>query len=257
MYQITITNHQNYITMKKTFLLIVAMLMMGSAAFAGGGFGVAIGAKAGYQTARLSYKEADIKDGFANHFNFGVFGRINIGRFYVQPELIYFKTSNIFDATVTGVGTSNLFNLPTGAHANVTLNSMNLQVPVLIGFNIIDFKLLAIRAQVGPTASFVVGSTTIFDNTYTLDGQQYDLDVENPNGNQNFDPKTIAWGLQAGIGIDVIDLITLDINYNFGLSKVFNALNDTALGNTFDFSNVDTSKQNMFMVTLGIKLIKL
>ena len=243
--------------MKKTFLLIIALLMMGSAAFAGGGFGVGIGVKAGYQTARLSYKEADIKAGFMNHFNFGVFGRINIGRFYVQPELLYFKTSNIFDATVTGVGSSNLFNLPTGAHAKVTLNSMNLQVPVLIGFNIIDIKVFALRAQVGPTANFVVGSTTLFDQTYTLDGQQYNLDTDHPNGNQNFDPKTIAWGMQAGLGIDIIDLITLDINYNFGLSKVFKALDGTALGNTFDFTNVDTSKQNMFLVTLGIKLIKL
>lgn len=245
--------------MKKTFLLVVALLMMGSAAFAGGGFGLAIGAKAGYQTSRLSYKEADIKAGFMNHFNFGVFGRINIGRLYVQPELIYFKTSNIFDATVTGVGSSNLFNLPTGARTNVTLNAMNLQVPVLVGFNIIDFKIISLRAQVGPTANFVVGSTTLFDKTYTLDGQQYDLNVDNPNGNQNFDPKAIGWGLQAGIGIDLIDLITLDINYNFGLSKVLNAMDGTALGNTFnDFSNyVDTTKQNMFLVTLGIKIIKL
>lgn len=245
--------------MKKTFLLIVTLLMMGSAAFAGGGFGIAIGAKAGYQTASLSYKEADIKDGFMNHFNFGVFGRINIGRFYVQPELLYFKTSNIFDVTVTGVGESNLFNLPTGAYTNVTLNQSNLQVPVMIGFNIIDFKLVTLRAQVGPTANFVVGSTTLFDKTYTLDGQQYDLDTEHPNGDQSFDPKTIAWGLQAGLGVDVLDLITLDINYNFGLSKVLNALQGTALENTFGLSsaNVDATKQNMFMVTLGIKLIKL
>lgn len=245
--------------MKKTFLLIVALLMMGSAAFAGGGFGVAIGAKAGYQTAKLSYKEADIKDGFMNHFNFGVFGRINIGRFYVQPELLYFKTSNIFDVTVTGVGESNLFNLPNGAYTNVTLNQSNLQVPVMIGFNIIDFKLVTLRAQVGPTANFVVGSTTLFDKTYTLDGQQYDLDTEHPNGNQSFDPKTIAWGLQAGLGVDVLDLITLDINYNFGLSKVLNGLQGTALDNTFGLSstNVDTTKQNLFMVTLGIKLVKL
>ena len=136
---------------------------------------------------------------------------------------------------------------------------MNLQMPVLVGFNIIDFKIISLRAQVGPTANFVVGSTTLFDKTYTLDGQQYDLNVDNPNGNQNFDPKTIGWGLQAGIGIDLIDLITLDINYNFGLSKVLNALDGTALGNTFnDFSNyVDTTKQNMFLVTLGIKIIKL
>ena len=89
--------------MKKTFLLLVAMLMMGSAAFAGGGFGLAIGPKVGYQTAKLSGNKADIKADFANHFSAGLFGRVNIGHFYVQPEVLYFKTSNIFDASVTGV----------------------------------------------------------------------------------------------------------------------------------------------------------
>lgn len=50
--------------MKKTFLLIAALLMMGSAAFAGGGFDIALGPKVGYQTATLSYQRDDIKAGF-------------------------------------------------------------------------------------------------------------------------------------------------------------------------------------------------
>ena len=242
--------------MKKTLLLIAALLMMGSAAFAGGGLGIAIGAKAGYQTAKLSYDQADIKDGFSNHFIAGLFGRVNIGRVYVQPEVLYFKTSNVFDAHVTGTGSTNLFNLPTGANVNLTLNSMNLQVPVLVGFNILDFDLLTLRAQVGPTANFVLKSQTIYDKTYSLDNQEYQLEPQSSN-NDDFDPKTISWGLQAGLGVDVLNLITVDINYNFGLSKVFQNLNSTVLGETFDFSNIDNTRQNMFIVTVGIKLVKL
>lgn len=34
--------------MKKTFLMMAVLLMMGSAAFAGGGFDIAIGPKVGY-----------------------------------------------------------------------------------------------------------------------------------------------------------------------------------------------------------------
>ena len=69
--------------MKKTFLLFAALLMMGSAAFAGGGFDIAIGPKVGYQTAKLSYNKANIKSDFSNHFTAGVFGRVTIGRLYV------------------------------------------------------------------------------------------------------------------------------------------------------------------------------
>lgn len=237
--------------MKKSFLLIAALLMIGSAAFAGGGIDLAIGPKVGYQTAKLSYQKADIKSSFSNHFTAGLFGRVTIGRLYVQPEVLYFKTSNIFDGHVTGVESNNLFNLPTGANVNLTLNQMNLQVPILLGVNIIDLDLITLRAQVGPTANFVLKSQTLFDKTYTINGQQAQL--ENTTTDQNFNTKSIAWGLQAGLGVDLLDFVTLDINYNFGLSKVFENLNNTTLGETFDFSNIDNTKQSLFMVTLGLK----
>lgn len=239
--------------MKKTFLLMAALLMMGSAAFAGGGFDIAIGPKVGYQTTKLSYDKADIKSGFANHFTAGLFGRVTVGRIYVQPEVLYFKTSNVFDGHVTGVPSDNLFNLPTGANVSLTLNQMNLQVPLLIGVNVIDLDLITLRAQVGPTANFVLKSQTLYDKTYTFNGQQ--TEIENTTTDQDFNPKSISWGLQAGLGIDVLKRFTLDVNYNFGLSKVFENLNDTTLGETFDFSNIDNTKQNMFMVTVGIKFL--
>ena len=239
--------------MKKTFLLIAALLMMGSAAFAGGGFDIAIGPKVGYQTAKLSYQKADIKSSFSNHFTAGLFGRVTLGRLYVQPEVLYFKTSNIFEGHVTGVESDNLFNLPTGANVNLTLNQMNLQVPIMVGVNILDFDIVTLRAQAGPTANFVLKSQTIYDKTYTIDGQQ--SEIANTTTDQDFDTKAISWGIQAGLGVDVLKRITLDINYNFGVSKMFDALNQTTLGETFDFSNIDNTKQNTFMVTLGIKLL--
>ena len=241
--------------MKKTFLLIAALLMMGSAAFAGGGFDIAIGPKVGFQTAKLSYEKADIKAGFANHFTAGLFGRITIGRLYVQPEVLYFKTSNLFDVNVTGE--DEYFNIPTGANVNLTLNQMNLQVPVLIGVNILDLDLLTLRAQVGPTANFVLKSQTLIDYTVSAtgnDGSQMTQEGNVSSDSDQFNTKTISWGLQAGLGVDVWRF-TLDVNYNFGLSKVFGALNDTPLGETFDFTNVDNTKQNLFMVTVGFKLL--
>lgn len=241
--------------MKKTFLLIAALLMLGSAAFAGGGIDLAIGPKIGYQTAKLSYNKANIKSDFSNHFTAGVFGRVTVGRVYVQPEVLYFKTTNVFDASVVGVESDNLFNLPTGAHLNLTLNQMNLQVPIMIGVNIIDLDIVTLRAQVGPTANFTLKSQTLYDETYTLDGQQFELDQNNATTDKNFDTKSISWGVQAGLGVDILKRITLDINYNFGLSKLFDKLNDTQLGETFDFTNIDNTKQNLFMVTVGFKFL--
>lgn len=240
--------------MKKTFLLIATLLMMGSAAFAGGGFDIAIGPKIGYQTAKLSYDKADIKSGFSNHFAAGIFGRVTIGRLYVQPEVIYYKTSNLFEVSVTGEGDDNYLNIPTGANVNLTLNQMNLQVPVMIGVNVLDLDLVKLRAQVGPTANFVLKSQTLVDYTVSAtgdNGEQYTQEGD-ASSDKGFDTKSISWGLQAGLGVDVWRF-TLDINYNFGLSNIFNALNNTSLGDTFDFSNIDHTKQNLFLVTVGFK----
>lgn len=240
--------------MKKTFLLIAAVLMMGSSVFAGGGFDLAIGPKVGYQTAKLSCDKADIKAGFSNHFTVGIFGRVTFGRFYVQPEVLYFNTSNLFELGVSPIEINGYgFTIPTGANVNLTLNQMNLQVPVLVGITILDFDIVSLRAQVGPTANFVLQSKTLVDYSISVDGGSSTQQAE--ANTDKFDTKSIAWGLQAGLGLDVLKIITLDVNYNFGLSKVFNSLNDTELGNYFDFSNIDNTKQNLFMVTVGVKLL--
>ena len=243
--------------MKKTFLLTAALLTMGSAAFAGGGFDITFGPKVGYQTARLSYEKASIKSGFSNHFTSGIFVRANFGRLYVQPEVLWFKTSDVFDVNVVGTGSNNYLNIPTGADVSLTLNQMCLQVPVLVGYDILDLRLITLRGHIGPTANFVLSSKTLVDYSVSAtngDGAQITQEGE-ADTNEGLNPKTISWGMQVGLGVDLLKRITLDINYNFGMSKLFGKLNDTPLGETFDFSNIDDTKQNLFMVTVGIKLL--
>lgn len=237
--------------MKKTFLILVTLLMMSSAAFAGGDFDFAIGPKVGYQTTKLSYYKADIKSSFSNHFTAGIFTRFTIGKFYIQPEVLYLNTSNIFSLTATGTQSDNLFNLPTDAQIKLTLNSMNLQVPILLGFNFLDLKILTLRAQVGPTMNFILSSKTVYDKTYSLNGTEHVID--NVDTDERIKTRNLSWGLQAGLGLDLLSRITLDINYNFGLSGILNKLDGTVMGNTFDLSKIDKSKENIFMVTVGIK----
>jgi hypothetical protein len=225
--------------------------MMGSVTFAGGDFDFAIGPKVGYQTTKLSYYKADIKSSFSNHFTAGIFARFTIGKFYIQPEALYLSTSNIFSLTATGTPSDNIFNLPTDAEIKLTLNTMDLQVPILLGFNILDIKILTLRAQVGPTMNFTLHSKTVFDNKYSLNGVEHVIDDNTTD--ERFNPKSITWGLQAGLGIDLLKRITLDINYNFGLSGILKNLDGTVMGNTFDLSKIDKSKENIFMVTVGIK----
>ena len=239
--------------MKKSFLLMAALLMMGSAAFAGGGLDFSIGPKVGYQTSKLSYQRDDIKSGFANHFTIGVFGRVEIGGFYVQPEVLWFKSSNAFNlgTNVTQDTIIGGITIPSGADMTFTLNAMNIQVPVLLGykFNVIN-DILAIRAQVGPTLNFTIPQKTLVSKAV---GNAEATEIEN----ESFDTKSIAFGLQGGVGVDVLKRITLDINYNFGISKLFGAelINNTEWGQYIDTNNISNVHTNMFMVTVGYKFL--
>lgn len=239
--------------MKKTFLLIAAMLMLGSTVFAQD---LDLGVKIGYQTPKLSYQKADIKSGFQNHLTFGIFGRVELGMLYVQPEVLYFKTDNIFALDMS----NNSDGWIPEEQVTFTLNEANLQVPILVGVKFLDLGVATLRAQAGPTANFTLASTTLFDKTFTLT-KPNEEDPEHPytqtlDDDVNIlDTKSIAWGMQVGLGADILGKLTLDINYNFGLSKVFGNLNNTNLGNYFDFSNVDNTKQSLFMVTVGYKFL--
>lgn len=233
--------------MKKSFLVLAVLLMFGSTMFAQD---LDLGVKVGFQTPNLSYQKADIQSGFQNHLIFGLFGRVELGMLYVQPEVLYFKTQNIFSLEATNISSG----LLPEENVTFTLNEANLQVPILIGVKFLDLGVATLRAQAGPTANFTLASSTLFDKTFSLtgnDGETVTIDEHE----EAFDTKNIAWGLQAGIGADILGKITLDINYNFGLSKVFGTLNKTNLNNYFDFTNVDSTKQSLFMVTVGYKFL--
>ena len=132
-----------------------------------------------------------------------------------------------------------------------TLNAMNIQVPILIGykFNIIK-NLIAIRAQVGPTLNFTIPQQTLISKAV---GTSEPVEIDN----KAFDTKSIAFGLQGGIGFDVLKRITLDINYNFGISRLFgaNLINNTEWGQYIDTNNIEDVHTNMLMVTVGYRFL--
>jgi opacity protein-like surface antigen len=239
--------------MRKSFLLMAAMLLMGSSVFAGGGYDFSIGPKIGYQTARLSYQRDDIKAGFANHFTVGLFGRIEFGRFYVQPEVLWFKSQSVFDLT-TNVEQETIVDnitIPNGANMTFTLNAMNIQVPFLVGFkHTVVNNLLAIRVQAGPTLNFTIPQKTLLNENV---GNSNPIELDN----DTFDTQNIAFGFQGGLGLDVLKRITLDVNYNFGITKAFgaDAINNTEWGQYVNTNNISDAHTNLFMVTIGYKFL--
>ncbi|MBR6273199.1 MAG: PorT family protein [Bacteroidales bacterium] len=236
--------------MKKSLLIMALLLVFGSSAFAIGG--IDLGLKVGYKTNKLSYQKEDIKAGFANSFTIGAFGRVQLAGFYVQPEILWFKTQSVFDLSTNVDHDINIVGIkvPTGGKVDFTLNAMNFQVPVLVGYKFSLIDMLAVRAQAGPTMNFTIPQKTLINQSV---GSSEPTEISN----DTFDTKSIAFGFQAGVGFDIMSKITLDINYNFGISKVFgaNIINNTEWGQYLDTNNISNAHNNMFMVTVGFKIL--
>ena len=178
--------------MKKLFTLTLLLFFIGLSAEAQI---FTIGPKLGISNTTLSLKEnADkYQSGEAKYsYHAGLFARIKITGFYIQPEL-YFNSVNgeYTDATDPNDVKS------------LEFNQNKIDMPILIGWKMGPFRINA-----GPVASF------------NLDDAP---DTSNPN-NAITDYKNSVFAYQAGIGLDISKLI-IDLRYEGNLS------NQAVLGN--------------------------
>ena len=212
----------------KKLLLILTIVLFANMAKAEG-LGIHIGPKVGYQTASLSLDKADIKTGFDEHLTLGLFGRFTIKNFIIQPELLWFKSGQVYN--FKGI---NLMDF----NPRLEFSQQNLAVPIFLGYQFLDFKFFKLRGNVGPVMYFVVDQKN---------------EINHANQDVNADANNMTWGGAVNVGIDVL-WFTLDINYSFALTNIIDKKSLVIEGESFV---LDATKQNMFTVTLGFKLISL
>ena len=167
---------------------------------------------------------------------FGVFARLTIKNIVLQPELLYFKSGKVFEVSALGNdwGLNNLIPNPT-----FTISQSNFALPIMIGYQFIDIPIIKMRANVGPVFYFAVGKAE-----YSMNGNDIPLPVESAT-------EDMTMGAALNLGLDIWKL-TLDINYSLGLTDVFDDELEIA-GHEIDLG--DDTKQNIFTVTLGFKIL--
>jgi len=185
--------------MKKFILFfVICMVSMSLHAQLPLDFGLKFGYNSSKISTNLNYSKNNV-----NHFLAGAFLRLNLSKIYVQPEA-YFCTKG----GDIGIGS---FDLKT------------IDVPVLLGYKIIDQKIVNLRIHTGPVFSF------------KLNGDADEIPEINAD---NFKDKCLAW--QFGAGVDVL-FLTFDARWEKGLNSVVSGSGDV--------------KNNMFLVSIGIKLL--
>jgi len=182
------------------------------------------GLKLGYTASKLSTNLDSIKSSMSSGFHVGAFVRFG-KRVLLQPEFYY----NLSGATFENLGAGTLDDWK----QKVTIGSLD--IPVLIGFSIIESKSFRWRIMVGPEVSFLVNSKI------------EDINLTGPI--EKSDLRTTSWFLQAGTGVDFL-FLTLDVRYQAGL----NSLISDVTGKNGVVYPVN-SKGNLVVVSLGFKII--
>jgi hypothetical protein len=216
----------------RKLLLIVFSIFLGTALMAQM---PNIGIRVGLTTSQLS---TDLSETFSSDntlgYQAGAFVRVNLGKFYIQPELIYNHRSTKLEYEVTPV--IDLDNQRVGARTEMKIGTFD--IPVIAGFKLIKTKLLNVRVFAGPVMSLATNKSLSYNYT-TGDGEEFTGEVNEPINVDDFNQ--ITWYAQAGAGVDVL-FLTFDIRYEKGLSDLYN-------GGEVNFKN------NVWVFTLGFKFI--
>ncbi|MBP8944694.1 MAG: PorT family protein [Paludibacteraceae bacterium] len=133
-----------------------------------------------------------------NNFMVGAFSRINFGKIYLQPELLYVGGKKNYSETVI-VSEGN-----TASYDKKVTMSM-IDIPVLLGYKLLDLKLANVRVFVGPKFRFNAGSKFKVEN-FNFTGEISTDDITK-------EIKKSQVGLESGLGVDILKL-TIDARFN-------------------------------------------
>ena len=142
-------------------------------------------------------------------YQFGLFARLNLGPVMLMPELLFTDTNSSI----------------TQNNVQADLDFNKIDVPVLLGV-----KFLFLRLQAGPSFSFLTKAESDVGGT-----------VEDIKDNYN----STTVGYQAGVGMDLLNLLAIDLKYEGNLSNFADASN---------FLNTD-QRQSQIVLAVGLKLI--
>jgi hypothetical protein len=203
--------------MKKfTFIFILFM----ASGFAFGQF--SIGPKIGFNTSKLTTDLDQIESDASSNFNFGVFVRLG-SKIYLQPEINWLTSGGVYKKPQIG----------DVKPIKQEVEMKSIEIPLIVGWRIINLGVGNIRVLAGPSASIITNSTVSTSDVDNFINPIKESDIED-----------MLWGFNIGAGADIL-MFTLDIRYQMGLNEVIKEVEG------FSFN----SKNNMFAVSLGWKIL--
>ncbi|MGC9374180.1 MAG: porin family protein [Bacteroidales bacterium] len=156
-------------------------------------------------------------------FQGGIFSRITIVNFYVQPELLFTSTSGEVKVTT-------IYENQNPVSVVKDQKFRQIDFPIMLGY-----KLGPIRLQTGPVGTIMLSSDPALSDVAELDA----IEVK-----EEFNGAT--WGYQVGAGLDILNKVTIDVKYEGNLSKLGDGVKIAGKTRNFD------SRNNQWIATVGI-----
>jgi len=210
--------------MKKLFVFVLVALISFSAFSQ-----IKFGLKAGVSTTSLTMETlktitsgntsytVDALEGANYGFHGGAFLRLTLLGLYIQPELLFASTTNEYTVVDLGAPTVEIIK-------KQTLNKLD--IPVMLGL-----KLGPVRLNAGPAASLLIGSPKeLIDDT----------DFKSMYSRMSI-------GYQAGLGVDILKRLTVDLRYEGSLKKYQTQI-ENLTGTTFNLDD----RPNAFLMSIGL-----
>lgn len=204
--------------MKRTlFILALTSLSL----FSNGQF-FRMGLKGGISSSNVKFSKTTITDGANQYiveqgdaklgFHTGLFARVQIMGFFVQPELLFSRSQG--EVMLKDVTLNNVYN---------EMQKFNkFDIPVIVGW-----KFGPARVGLGPVATILISEN---------DGLKDKLaDLTNQTVKNNF--RSATFGYQVGVGLDILKTLTLDLKYEGNLSKLGTGITLGGTDYSFDQRN--------------------
>ena len=183
--------------MKSKILILGLLLFVVTEAFSQK-LPLRIGIKGGYSSSKVT-TDLNVDESNINNYIAGAMLRINMNKLYLQPEA-YFATKG-------------------GKWGEAKIDFKTIDVPVLLGFRLLDLKVANLRVNAGPVMSFITDKKA-------TDG------IDEKKFKDNF------VGFQYGLGVDVMNF-TLDARFE----------------NSFGNLQSNSEKSKVFMLALGFFIL--
>jgi hypothetical protein len=187
-----------------------------------------LGPQGGFSHNQLVISQEEFSRQAKAGFHAGGFARLTIKKVILQPEvLIAFKRGDL-NFQFTPQNSSGSSGKIEGTQQ---ISLFTADVPLMFGYQLLDFKLGKIRVMGGPMASYVLHNNVSISES-GISGQLPEKDIVKLKDDA-------IWSIQLGAGIDLLKF-TGDIRYQYGF---------TDISENYSITN------NLWQFTFGYKIL--